>query len=70
MKVFGNKETLSKTASDLKEPLDLLPPQRKFPITKLSAFRTSGLQKKFTSPRDFALRWFFVFSTAFYAINL
>lgn len=26
MKVFGNKETLSKTASDLKEPLNPLPP--------------------------------------------
>ncbi|ACX73918.1 hypothetical protein Fisuc_0306 [Fibrobacter succinogenes subsp. succinogenes S85] len=26
MKVFGNMETLSNTASDLKEPLNLLPP--------------------------------------------
>ena len=26
MKVFGNMETLSNTTSDLKEPLNLLPP--------------------------------------------
>ena len=32
MKVLGNKETLSKKASDLKEPLDLLPPSVNFSL--------------------------------------
>lgn len=32
MKVFGNKETLSKTASDLKESLNLLPPPVNFSL--------------------------------------
>lgn len=32
MKVFGNKETLSKTASDLKEPLNPSPPPVNFSL--------------------------------------